>query len=425
MEQQAAEAGTGDVDPQPSEVSATQASAIEQSKTFVADVRSFALTTQEEDENPASAFAEELDLASTLAEQPAESMIESMGLAADQVAALYDSGAAGPVIIDSTDDAGVAKQATVTMGAADAQGNVVITVLGDIRNETFDLRFSVPLDTEQGDLDATATGSVRSSGADGLALSIPQQGIAAHLERVTEGGVEYMDAATFSGNVTLMQFGVDNPVSATGSWSAEALRCTGCENEGAGSGNEDPETGAEYNPRRFDFTGTLADTGNRLEATVSVSVPETVARNYDWDEAAGDGNPVSAQLTVAFEAQLAGKQASVSLAAEVLSASWDPNADDSPVVVDGSVSLRVETAVSGIIVAQAVPRYTDDALTAVEVVVTNTNDQTIRIVFPVDEEDQVLDGQVFVGTTQIGTIDTTDSGVVLIRYVDGTFESIV
>ena len=63
-----------------------------------------------------------------------------------------------------------------------------------------------------------------------------------------------------------------------------------------------------------------------------------------------------------------------------------------------------------------------------EAVLTLSNSDDVELVMNLQETEEggthVLGGNVMVGDTQVGIVSETDSGVVLIRYSDGSFESL-
>lgn len=65
---------------------------------------------------------------------------------------------------------------------------------------------------------------------------------------------------------------------------------------------------------------------------------------------------------------------------------------------------------------------------APEATVTLTNPDGVKLIVNLAETESgdqyLVDGSVFVGETQVGTVEETDSGIVLVRYTDGTFESL-
>jgi hypothetical protein len=430
MQQNADSAPNGVYDPQPSSASSEQKSAVATAQAFVGNVRDFVLNTQDEYEDPANAFRDQLQLANDASSDDIKSVFKTLGKAVDETASFYDkqNRSAGTGTINTTDDNGTARAATITVKDGANGGNDTITIVGDVRNETVNLSLSWP-SSYQGSLTALANGSVKSRASKGVELAIASSGLQAQVvSAVYNDTTKDFDAdqASFVGEAQLQQFGVSDPVTITGHVEARAVQCTGCSSDADEINQSD--TGHEYNPQHILIKGKIANAANQLNGSVDFSVPDNVARNFDDDKPVGAGNVLNGVLSISFDTTLAGKTASVALVVQV-SGVTDADGfdgDQSKTIIDGQVTLKVQTATTGILTVVGVPVYTNGKISSAQLKITDTDSDSLNVTIPIDDDsDTPVEGHVLVGTVEAGVISETDDGLVIIRYSDGSFESLV
>lgn len=420
----------GIVDPAPAPQ--TGADQFTRAKKLIQTVRN-TVQAQKDLEAPANIFESEVEAANMVFDPRVNSLFESLGLAVDTARSFYEAegGANGTSTLDSMDSSNVSQTATITI--TNSGDNFTVSVIGGVQNETVNLSVNFPRDIETSTststrLNASVSGSIETSGTgDGARLMI-STGTAtlnkSNLEGIQDNSDNIVDIS-FSLDATISQINVSNvqpvvkPFSFRGQISASLVKCikASCVARVA-DGLE-----ATFVPSHFDLTGAFSNTSN--SAQVSVTAHLDNATTFDPE---GDDDVPQATATIAFDATLAGvPSARIVISATVtdIALSDGPSFPDDrgPIGTVTMTALRggnqvfrlqaISTAIVADSTIKTVSTVTDS--TGATLTVTNKSGQ--------DEPDGII-GQVAVDGISVGTVRELSTGVIIIRYNNGTFETL-
>lgn len=330
---------------------------------------------------------------------------------------------------------------TLTAGGDNADDSV--TIVGTHTNgAVFDLAASFPGDVEADTrqtlavlTDGTFDGAAQSAGEPEISLEI----IAGDLtvtkqaaEAIGSGEVEADDfdsaVLDFSGGLTItLTDGSGQALSAVGEITLALLNCTNCARETEQTQaptkvviDEEPqdEPLPPVNVTEFSFSGALAgaDTADAVDFSFSLTQTETSARNYDANMDLSASNVPDAALAISSSAILGDLDAALTLSLAVVG--FDE------VNQDLTLSANLLLELNGSTLRIVAVNDADDG-TVDEVTITNTAGVVINITGLSDTSGDGPVGTISVDDDEnVATIEETDNGLLLIRYADGTFESL-
>jgi hypothetical protein len=337
----------------------------------------------------------------------------------------------------------------VTVGIDGADGNVDANLTASFPNN--------PELTTAQTLTANFTGTVFTTATGtGLQLSIPSPGATATLTKtgsvaLSDGDDATDDAkrissATFSlPGITLAQ---TNPpaeqeggaVSFTGELGATIVRCTrqSCvDRENATPSEEEPDNGdASFFPSAVNLRGTFSNDQNSTDLSVSVTVANAANFDPEFENASGDtltaDNFPQASATLSFEAILGTgetQQAARVLLTGTLNGIFVQPENDgtgdtfSDPNVSATLTLFRGQPFTQVFRVQGNTRD-DGADTGGFVTVTDSVNAQMQLDFPGAVDPDGVKGEVRVDNVRVGVIRELSTGLVVVRYDDGTFETL-
>ena len=251
-------------------------------------------------------------------------------------------------------------------------------------------------------------------------------------EAIGSGEVEADDfdsaVLDFSGGLTItLTDGSGQALSAVGEITLALLNCTNCARETEQTQaptkvviDEEPqdEPLPPVNVTEFSFSGALAgaDTADAVDFSFSLTQTETSARNYDANMDLSASNVPDAALAISSSAILGDLDAALTLSLAVVG--FDE------VNQDLTLSANLLLELNGSTLRIVAVNDADDG-TVDEVTITNTAGVVINITGLSDTSGDGPVGTISVDDDEnVATIEETDNGLLLIRYADGTFESL-
>ena len=157
-----------------------------------------------------------------------------------------------------------------------------------------------------------------------------------------------------------------------------------------------------------------------------VDFDDTEETRFDFREEIGPDNVPAASFTLAFDAALAGLEYDIVLAGDfrdIIGTSTDPFSGGEFTEVDADLTVRIGRDGRYLELIANEPTVVDNG---VETSATFGNQDGVVLRFELRETpgtDEVS-GEIFVGTTKVGDLEQTDNGLILIRWIDGSFESL-
>lgn len=398
----------GDIDPQPS--NAQYPDQIATAKGLIAQVRNIANSILKLEE-PADAFGTRHQMVGAIEDSFFGPTGEALTVAIGQSVNYYETqeGEAGNTTITTQDSSGNDVTATLTIENSD--GNNSINLTGDVGDATVNIVINAPSDLDDSantTLKGNITGNVEVTNTQGLGARLDLQSgvITARKKADAANGSElqYYDSFSLDTQAKLSQVGVDDPVSFTGAIKADLLRCTACER---------PEA---FSPTAVEMSGTLADSQDSIAAMLKLSQAENSARNFNYFAENGQGDlpesrfpqaSLTANLDVVFSGQ---PKYNVTLTTNVdgIGKQGDPNLD---------AVLRLTRNGENALIVES-----DFGEPLAFTITTSSGGQLI--LRDVDDSGAEGYGELLVDGRQVGTVEQTDDDIFIVRYNDGTFESL-
>ncbi len=428
-----ADANTGGIfDPAPLPQAA--ADQITRAKNLVQTVRN-TVQAQKDLETPANTFEAEVEAANLVFKPRVNSLFESLGLAVNTAGSFYETqqGNDGEKSLDSVDSSDESQTATITI--TNSGDNSTVSVNGNVRNEKVNLLVTFTRNPETSTAQTLSasivTGSIETHGSgDGARLVIATGTATLNKSNaaVIQENLDNIVNASFSLDATISQINVSSvkPISFRGQVNASAVKCIKQSCTDRVSRGLD----ATIVPSHFDLTGTFSNTSNSAQASVTADL--TNATTFDpkgWaeDGAIAIGNVPQVTATIAFDATLAG----VPSARVVISAALtDIALVKGPASIDrGPIGTVTMTALRGgnqVFRLQAITTAiaTDGTIQVVSTV-TDSTGATLTVTQKSGQNGpKKIIGQVAVDGILVGTVSQLSSGLTVIRYNNGTFETL-
>lgn len=426
----------GIVNPEPSPGSTANLAAVEKGKALIGQVRSLALnlTTDVRDgesQPVVSAFADQLDAAADAVETT--QVGSALGLVLDEVSTFYESLADGSgssgTTFTSIDSAGATQTATISVNKP-ATGNHSVTVTGRVRDFTANLSLSAPANPQAGgtaprDFSAVVNGTFES--ASGVGVRATLQGSAGVDDLTYSEVLDRWDGASavFDGTATFAQIGISNPFSFSGEVSMRVADCTACSTTVTRPDGV-VDSGEAINLDRFSLEGIFSNNEATFEASVSVDMDTTATTNYDIRLPVSANNVPSGKVSVQVDAVLDGFHTyGVALVAELDDINSLVDNDDGVDFynVDAMLTASLRRDDSTLLIT-AISQPPTNTSNVIDLIIRNQSGDAIWVDNLTGSGSIPAGGRIMVDDKQIGTIEETDRGVVIIRWTDGTFETL-
>lgn len=412
----------------------TTTAGIAEAKAMVEEARTIAESTDDL-QQPMDLFGQQITDAGTATEQARECVGSQLGGLSQAIADCF-SGFADP------DDDGVLtyngpiscqyqtagadqtpKTAGIAISAGTPAGHDTVDVDGSVGDSTVDLQMVVPRDSTPTNnavtiLSATMAGTIESvaCGATQVRLTLGDTegpaGIVlkkvASPQNDPENPAGDLDEADIRGSVKLESLGGANPVAIIGEIEAGALRCTSA---------ACIADGAVFNPDVFRVEGSVGDADE--EQAVALEWTMSNARQFNPLDPVSSANFVEASASLAADVALAGQPASAVTVTVNLEGATDPAPGDSSGAPFGNVTAEVQRAT---MVVTIVVENSVEAPDEIERIVVS-NEHGAQMVLRPREVGNVI-GEITVDGVKVANVEKTGNGVIVIRYVDGTFETL-
>lgn len=239
-------------------------------------------------------------------------------------------------------------------------------------------------------------------------------GAGTHQEEVYRGG----DIA-FDLDFTFRQTDETDPLIMEGDLSFAFSNCANCDQV---AGNE------LINFGHFRVDAELYDQSRNNGAGFffEVDFDDTAEDNFNPLMEIGPDNVPAASFTLAFDAALAGLEYDLVIAGDfrdITGTSVDPFSGGEFTEVDADITVRVGRDGRYMEFIANPPTVVDNG---VEATASFGNQDGVVLRFELRETpgSEVVSGEVYVGSTKVGDLEQTDNGLVLIRWIDGSFESL-
>lgn len=421
MENSVSMSQDGNVDPQPSARAGEPR--IERARALVAEIRNIGREVLRAEE-PGQAYLDDLEAAYRLSESTAVLVGEDLGFLFDEIATELSENpnqTSFDITVNSTDssanNAARSARAIINIGSNRVTGSIS----GEVGRSAINGQLSYPGETASGNrLEATFSGSVSTidtSSDDALSLSIDTVRITANGSNIT---TEEDNAQAYSNGSAEMQFTVNqinSDVSFTGGFEFEAVRCPGCTD----TQNSDSVIGI-YNPRSASLNGVLA--GNNGSSEISFTARLINATTFDPELDISDSNTPRATASFVSSASLGESDTldyQVSLQAALTGYFGNENEDGSAPIGNVTLVLSRPSMTTRFQLSNR-----GDVSDTARLVISN-QDGTSLVITP-DEDVESGEGS-NLGTIEndgarVATVSETDSGLVIVRYDDGSFETL-
>lgn len=215
------------------------------------------------------------------------------------------------------------------------------------------------------------------------------------------------------------QTGVTNPLIMAGILDLALVNCGDCA--------EDTEANNALNLGHFTVAAELFDeSGNNGGGFLfDVNFDQIAEVIFDFREDVSPGNVPAASFTLAFDATLDGTPYELVLAGDfkdIIRTVPDPDGTGDFTEVDAELTVRIARDGRFMALVAQAPTIENDVV-VFKASIENQDGVELRFEVP-DTLDGPISGEVFVGTTKVGELEETDSGLILIRWIDGSFESL-
>lgn len=424
-------AGSGSVNPEPS--AEAEQPQIEQGKALIDEVRSLALNlaADAEDVDDASngtveAFRTQLEVARSAVDN--SHIGDAFSNVFDAAAELYESvtpgSPAASIVVQTTASNSSVQVATVTVNRP-ASGNATVTITGRSGDFAVNLTATAPQDPAAGgttptNLTATVTGTMQTASGVGLKATLNGNATATGLTFDEATGRYDGAGAAFHGTATFEQIGVADPFRFSGNLDFNVVDCTTCAASVVLEGGEVDDSQTPI-VDSFALDGTFSNSKGSFEAAIGVDMDNLA---FDRRLPVSADNVPSGTVSMQLDAQLDGfHEYHLALVLDLNDITTFAGGTDGD-IYGGDASLQASFRRDGKTITVQVKTEEPTATSSV-IDVTITNQDGVRFEFDnvaTDGEDN-LTGAVFVGETRVGTVEQTSRGV-LIRWVDGTFESL-
>ncbi len=399
-------------------------------KDFVGDIRTVMQTYRTALDPADNAFAQQLSMAKQISGEATTNLFLDIEPAIDCTAALVRQDYADRVIALPDGCVSTGNNRFAVGGATIVKGNdgtrTNFAVNGTVGTSTLALTLSYPSNGANAPGSALdAMGSALEGRINGRAATASSTGVALQLDGVvqvltrdagrpvfTDATISNINQVTLSFDASFTQKGVTNPLTALGSIDLSLVRCTTSSCVPSGPGEIEP-----FFVDRFVFSGGVGDTqNNRLIGSIDVDIRNP--RDFNaFSEDYSASNFVDGSLTLTLEAALPNRPVA-QVVLTVDSTGYD-NASRQPL---GSVTLALME--NGQITLRAQSRSTQQLpgfANAIEV--TNSNGFVLGVTAGPDGDTDNIVGVLTADGVPVANV-SPDSGAVLIRYADNSFETL-
>lgn len=337
-----------------------------------------------------------------------------------------------------------------TTDVSQTAGQLTVLVAGEAEGRVVDLSADFPADADQ---DTRQTLTVGLSGtietnpnwAPGTGLKLTFAGATVTLVKTGPVPLEDSDPNTDDslnmssvsfdlGDVMLEQIRTPEsqeggPVRFVGSIGATAVRCTAA----SCVAREEPEGQATFVPSAFELDGDFSNDLNSVALSVSAQVANAASFDPDLENESGDtvtpGNFPDATVTLTFDAALG----AAAPARVVLSGSLDgifeqpdncEGCSEGATYSDPDATVTLTLMRNGVQVFRAQSETIDVGdVTDVSTTITDSTGAAL-VVYMADDAIDEAQTTLRVDGVDVGGLEETSSGLVIVRYTDGTFESL-
>ena len=239
-------------------------------------------------------------------------------------------------------------------------------------------------------------------------------GAGSHQEEVYRGG----DIA-FDLDFEFRQTDESNPLIMAGDLSFAFSNCANCEQL---AGND------LINFGHFRVEAELFDENrdNGARFFFEVDFDDTAEDNFNPLLEIGPDNVPAADFTLAFDAALDGLAYEVTIAGEfrdIIEVVDDPIGGGDFTEVDAELTIRIGRGGRYMELVASPPTVVNDSV-VISASFGNQDGVELRFEFTETAGSDEVVGEVYVGSTKVGDLEETDGGVSLIRWIDGSFESL-
>lgn len=235
-----------------------------------------------------------------------------------------------------------------------------------------------------------------------------------HQEEVYRGGDIVFDL-----DFEFRQTDVSNPLIMAGDLSFAFSNCANCDQV---AGND------LINFGHFRVEAELFDESedNGARFFFEVDFDDTAEDNFNPLLEIGPDNVPAADFTLAFDAALDGVPYEVTIAGEfrdIVQVVDDPLSDGEFTEVDAELTVRIGRGGRYMELVASPPTVVNDTV-VISASFGNQDGVELRFEFTETAGSTDVVGEVYVGSTKVGDLEETDGGVTLIRWIDGSFESL-
>lgn len=334
----------------------------------------------------------------------------------------------GEGTIETFDSSSEPQTATFTVTPDQETNLTTVAVEGSSGDATLDLSFFFPTnggDSTGAEQGAGIAGTIETTGDEGVILTIAQGENStitvvpvdpdAPVEDPTVPGAENIDEASFDLEATLAQKGVEDPLTFAGTIGVTVVRCEDSECEASAE--------PVFFPERLVLDGELSNAGgDSAGARIELAVRNPRSFNPDG----GDGgtpysatNFVDGTLTVTFSADITQRPAST-LTIAVDSTGFD-NASSQPL---GSITVSVAEGQDLLLRLRSTSAATAPGFRTLEITDGGSVTLSISNVAQNPSQNVEVRGVLNVGNQRVGVIEQLGNGLVIVRFDDGTFETL-
>ena len=157
-----------------------------------------------------------------------------------------------------------------------------------------------------------------------------------------------------------------------------------------------------------------------------VDFDDTAEDNFNPLLEIGPDNVPAADFTLAFDAALDGLAYEVTIAGEfrdIIEVVDDPIGGGDFTEVDAELTIRIGRGGRYMELVASPPTVVNDSV-VISASFGNQDGVELRFEFTETAGSDEVVGEVYVGSTKVGDLEETDGGVSLIRWIDGSFESL-
>lgn len=377
--------------------------------------------------DPGNTFVDQVDVAAGLLEDEVRSVLETFGFVIENSVQFnqQNPGPLGsPVSGDLISEASGGEEKTATVTITDNGENRTVTAVGDVHDETVNLSVTFPRDfnnaTSQA-LVATAAGSVRTVGSAGAELDVSDTEITVSKSaaEALQESLRNVTGIDLVASAQLEQFGIESPLTVVGELDLEVDRCTStaCQDDEA-ENNE-----AILVPTAFGLTGDFSNPTNQVAMSFSAELNNLNA-GFDPEADTATGNFPALGVMLAFDAEFNTVAPARVILDGNLDGVFDLGDDDFGPDATVSVSLLRDNLLVFKVQADSKLRDTPGGdEVGLDITLSDANSTNV-LIEDVDLEQAGSIGVVKVAGVEVAEVRRLSSGLVIVAYEDGTFESV-